>query len=88
MSRWIRQGYPISAILYLFVADILALKVKKNNNQILGIKPNNYSSEFKHIQHADDLTMFFRNKESLREALNTINEFYKHAGSKLNIDKT
>ena len=37
MSRGIRQGCPISAILYLFVADILALKIK-NNGQVLGIK--------------------------------------------------
>lgn len=28
-SSGIRQGCPISAIFYLFVADILALKIKK-----------------------------------------------------------
>lgn len=41
------QGYPILSIVFLhvFVADILALKVKKND-QILGIKPSKYSSEF------------------------------------------
>lgn len=79
MSRGIRQGCPISAILYLFVADVLALKVK-NNDQILGIKPSNYSKEFKHIQHADDLTLFLRNRESLKEAIKTIKDFLNMQG--------
>ena len=32
MSRGIRQGCPISALLYLFVAEILAIKINSNNN--------------------------------------------------------
>lgn len=53
MSRRIRQGCPVLAILYLFVADILVFKVK-TNNQVLEIKPSNYRKFFKHIQNADD----------------------------------
>lgn len=34
------------------------------------------------------MQMFLRNKESLRETLYIVKEFSKHAGSKLNIDKT
>ena len=87
MSRGIRQGCPISAILCLFVADILALKIK-NNDQILGIKTSNFSKEYKHVHHADDLTLFLKNIDTLKETLKTIKVFAKLAGSKLNVDKT
>ena len=53
MTRGIRQGCPISALLYLFVAEILATKINQNQN-IKGIAMNN--NEIKNIQHADDLT--------------------------------
>lgn len=89
MSRGVRHGRPISAISYLFIADILALKKKKkNNDQILGNKPSNHSKEFKRIQHADDLTLFLRNREYLKEVLKTIKVFSKPAGCKPNIDTT
>lgn len=89
MSTGIRKGCPIAAILYLFVADILALKIKKkNNDEILEIKPGYHSKEVKHIQHADNLTFFFRNRKFLKEALKTNKDFSKYAGYKLNIDKT
>lgn len=37
MSRGIRQGCHISALLYLFIAEVLAIKLKTNND-IKGIK--------------------------------------------------
>ena len=49
MNRGIRQRCPISAMLYLFVAEILALNIRENDN-IPGIKFNG-STEIKTIQH-------------------------------------
>ena len=54
MTRGIRQGCPLSALLFLFVAEILAIKIKNNQN-INGIVINNI--EIKNIQHADDFTV-------------------------------
>ena len=56
MTRGIRQGCPISAILYLFVAEILSIKIKGNEN-IEGFTCRNMNKDVKTIQHADDLTM-------------------------------
>lgn len=46
MTRGIRQGCPLSALLYLFVAEILAIRINCNQN-IEGITIN--SNEIKNI---------------------------------------
>ena len=46
MSRGIRQGCPISAILYLFVAEILAIKVRVND-QIEGMYVTTFQKKLK-----------------------------------------
>ena len=57
MGRGIRQGCSqFSALLYLFVAEILAIKIKENRN-IEGITFKNSEIEVKSVQHADDLTV-------------------------------
>ena len=72
MTRGIRQGCPFSALLFIFVAEILATKLETNEN-IFGFRINDY--EIRNIQHADNLTI-------------TVHEFCNHAGSKININKT
>ena len=86
MTRGIRQGCPISAILYLFVAEILSLKIKQND-QIQGFHLENMDLEIKNIQHADDLTLTLKNELSLENAVSTVKEFCDHAGSKINLNK-
>ena len=74
MSRGIRQGCPILALLYLFVAEILSLK-PKDNNDIHGFKTTRMTEDIKCTQHADDLTLALRDTLSLKNALATIDEF-------------
>ena len=71
MKRGIRQGCPISAILYLFVAEILSLKIKQNQN-IKGFKTDQMDKEVKNIQHADDMILTLKNIDSVNKALETI----------------
>lgn len=86
MSRGIRQGCPISALLYLFIAEILAIKLKTNND-IKSIKIANMSTEIKNLQHADDVTLALRDMLSLDKAIKTVKSFCDHAGSKVNLTK-
>ena len=87
INRGIRQGCPISAFLYLFVAEILSFKLK-SNNEIKGINISNMQKDIKNIQHADDITLALKDINSLNIAITTAEDFCKHADSKVNLSKT
>lgn len=83
--RGIRQGDPISALVFLPVGEIVAILIRQNVN-ITGIIIDQY--EIKLCQLADDTTLFLKDNVSLRIALGTFEEFYRYAGLKLNNSKT
>ena len=87
MTRGIRQGCPISALLFIFVAEVLAEKIRSNEN-IKGFKTSEMEKEINIIQHADDCTLPVKDKDSLKEAIITIENFSKHSGLILNTNKT
>ena len=74
MFRGMRQGCPIPALLYIFEAEILAIKLKKNEN-ISGFTCSNMNKEIKNVQHANDLTMALKDIDSLRNTIETVNNF-------------
>jgi hypothetical protein len=85
ITRGVRQGCPLSAYLFIVVAEILAIKIR-NNDGITGIKIGN--SEVKVVQMADDTTSFLSDIKSLEETLVTLEKFHKYAGLKLNATKS
>ena len=84
LSRGIRQGCPISALLFILVAEILAVKLRADS-RIHGIEIS--GQEFKISQLADDTTMFLKDIQSIKNALALFNKFV-YSGLKLNLDKT
>lgn len=66
MRRGIRQGCPVSAILFLFVMEILNERINSTNS-IKGFKLEGIDREMKCIQHADDSTFPFKKHRLLRK---------------------
>ena len=86
-SRGIRQGCPLSALLFVLAIEMIAIKVR-DTQSIEGISIGNVNKELKIAQLADDMTLFCRNTESAQNALQMIADFGEKAGIKLNKDKT
>lgn len=85
MSRGIRQGCPVSALLFIFVIEILVLKINASES-IQGLNLGQ-TNKLKCVQHADDCTFPLKNVESLKDAIKIIENFGRMSGTKLNIEK-
>ena len=83
--RSVRQGCPISALLFILVAEILAINVREND-EIRGITYNNRS--FQITQLADDTTLFLADLESVVISISLFQTFVSVSGLTLNLDKS
>ena len=73
ISRGIRQGCPVSALLFILSVAILATKIR----QCSSLNGFNFGFDEKPVKSAhytDDVTLFLKDKEDLCSALNVINE--------------
>ena len=85
LTRSIRQGCPLSALLFLLVAEIIAISIRSEKN-IKGIKVDN--EEFLINLMADDTTLLLSDIDSLKISINKFNRFKKCSGLSLNLNKT
>ena len=85
IKRGIRQGCPLSALLFILSVEILALKIRSSND-IKGITIND--TEIKLTQLADDTTLFLNDTSSLQNCLDLLDKFHLCSGLKLNHSKT
>ena len=87
IERSVRQGCPLSMLLFVLSLEPLISRIN-NNNFIKGIKIPNIKEQIKSLQHADDLTALVTTDRSYQE-LKCENEAYsKVSGSKINDQKT
>jgi hypothetical protein len=85
IGRGIRQGCPISALLFLLVVESLAVKIRQSPD-IFGI--NVKGCKVVISQLADDTTLFLKDKASIKNSLQLLAHFEKCAGLKLNKEKS
>ena len=90
LARGIRQGCPLSALLFILCTEILATSIKQNEN-IKGLDIPFDKKTYKTVklsQYADDMCLYLKDDQQLINAFDTILEFGKMSGLVLNIEKT
>ena len=81
LQRGVRQGCPLSGILFVLCAEILAQAIRNNNN-IKGIQI--YNKEYKISPYADDTTAFVPDATSAENLFETLRIFRGISSLELN----
>ena len=85
IERGIKQGCCVSPLLFLLVAEIMAIKIRNNVN-ISGFTSANIL--LKILQYCDDTTLILKDENELAAAIGDIDSFYSISGLKLNKSKS
>ena len=73
----LRQGCPLSALLFLLVAEVLANNIR-SDSEILGCnlpEKNGNNSKLKISSYADDTVLFLSDSESVKRPIEIIRNF-------------
>ncbi len=89
MRRGMKEGCPLSALLFILVVEIFALRVKQNKGIIgyYSVKLNGKQFKKTISQYADDTTLFLSGDNEIPEVLKEIDLFSDNTGPKLNLEK-
>ena len=85
LERGVRQGCPLSGLLFVVGIELLA-RVLKNDHTIKGIQVG--PEEIKITQYADDTTVLVRDLESVTQLLKHLDKFKQISGLEINTNKT
>ena len=90
IQRGVKQGCPVSPLLFLLVVEIMALKIR-NNKEIAGLslsKNEVIMQVIKILQYCDDTTIIVKNEKELAAAIKDIDDFSHISGLELNKTKS
>lgn len=87
MTRGVRQGCPISPLLFLLAIELFARNVREDK-KIKGIKFHDTEDSKKIKQFADDTTLLLADIIDFREILSKIKDFTAFSGLRLNKNKS
>ena len=88
LGRGVRQGCPLSPLLYVLVSEVLSTQIR-NCKAIEGFRlPGAGGLQFKVSQYADDATNFVKSERSLSMLLQVVQKYEKGSGAKLNTTKS
>ena len=84
LYRGVRQGCPLSGLLFVLAIEVIAQAIRENEN-ICGLTIN--ETELKLSMYADDLTAFIKDECSASHLFNLLHDFGICSGLKINISK-
>ena len=86
IQRGVRQGCPLSALLYVICSEVLTINIRKDAN-IKGYRLRN-GMEHKVAIYADDLNVCVTTEQSIFELFKLFEKYESATNSKINKDKT
>lgn len=87
VTNSVRQGCPISAMLYIICAEPLSRTISSHTS-IRGIHIPHTDKHSLVFQHADDTTCTVSDRKSIETLLNVFEDYGKASGAKINKNKT
>ena len=87
MERGVRQGCPLSPLLFICTVELLARSIRNDKN-IKGLTINGYGRPIKIRMFADDTTLLLKDQMDFREVLSKIKQFAIFSGLELNKNKS
>ena len=89
MRRGIRQGCPLSGLLFILCAEFLCLHIKQANSyKGIDLDLGTNMMELKITQYADDTCLYLQNPKDIQSCLNIVREFSNVSGLYVNLEKT
>ena len=87
LTRGVRQGCPLSPLLYVLVSEVLAVNIRCNP-RISGLAIPGLSPLSPISQYADDTSLTLSSDDAIKASLETYDLYERASGSKLNRSKS
>ena len=87
LTRGVRQGCPLSLLLYIINGEVINLNVK-SNPEIVGYPTPNQKQPLTLSQYADDTNFFVMTEKSITEILIFSKKYEMATGATINLSKT